>query len=1404
MGQLDVLLNAQSKQTPGLVPPKATSGGGGLDILLKQGVKVPVSTPTIVAPPTVETQKKSLYQQISLLVENKLNGVFPGREEMGKIAEERRKASGKTAVRELISTIPSVYEPATRYVKDTAKIAVNAISGAGKLTPAYLFYRAVTGKPVTPKEYLSNNLSTGMETLSTLWRLNPVAPAFGSTLATVKALRQKAQGKDITWDDILDAPIKGINEQPGVGEAFTDNAKWAQAIDTIFLVGMFTRGAFKKGPKGEPSFAQRKLNKINLRAEELNQVSKTLEVKPGASLGKIGQAFKNKIKQIPDAFTSNPSPVSAARRVELTNAFNILKKAGVVEKKYAQAYEFLVSKFGRKGIKPPGVSGIVEAPERPLSGEGPVSPVAGKIEPSVLQIKDTKTGAIEYKTIPQGQLSEFKALIDTGTKGEVGIAGKEMGGKVHHLTAKTPEQMNRTGARFIGEAKIEEVPVQINREQPGMGGFTPSEMAMRKQSFLDLVTKENKQPTAIADKIGTIVANTRTYEEAIVKARSQVRGWDNKYTREAIKSDLNRFYIQAVTKKVEAPRVEIKPSEGLTLAPTKAIKVEEQIAEAQKLGLEGTIKIKTYEPVTGERMVLAGYNKALIGKAELQTLLQNSPELKANPVLTVNQDKNLEFVGERLKFHIKPEAMQLQTENLKVGQKIRIDEQALKKAPGIQQTRVYRDGEVYASRGVFSDLENLTKKLEKENLRVVEFPELVRISKELLGKTPQVLATRRGKYLGYFKDGGRQMDILLKSGAFKNPETASKLLAHELGHLADYLPEKTMARGNVAGRIAVLHKYLKNLYGELNNRVVRKELLDLSAKWRPVTDGKGVAEDLAGNKYRLNPKELYADAISVLFNDPARLRQEAPEFYRGFFEHLDRKQRVQKTFNEIWDLLNQEDEAIFRARDAELTRSFVKGEEVLAGKTLEKSKRLSSLLYQINLLFNDKNTPILSKINALRKAGKQIPAELNPDYALKGLNYYEGELKNYVNDNFQPIFAKAQEIPDGWNQLGKMVFYERVINERGELANPQGYNPETAKFQLEQTQRSMSTENWDKLQKAKEMFREAVQKSVILAEENGFYSPEMLSIMKANPAYATYQVIDHLDTYISPVAYHAIGTLKDIANPATSTVMKLISVHKAIKRNNAKKLNVGFLQKEFPESIQKAKTKWNGRFMEVRNPDDPRFGVVKIIEDGRAWGYYVEKDIADMLNYVPNPTLEGAIRISRVFSQSKFYRPLFTNLNLGFQSFNFVRDFNRYWKNMPDKTLGGAITSLPRAVLRYGMAVRPSLKRVLNRPNEIIKEMENLNILGLTYNDMFGAGETNETQQIERVLQRAGVSLGKDKRFTVFRPFEWALEGVEKAGNFIETLPKVAGYIELKGKMPEAELAQFIRTSVGSPDFRTG
>ena len=80
------------------------------------------------------------------------------------------------------------------------------------------------------------------------------------------------------------------------------------------------------------------------------------------------------------------------------------------------------------------------------------------IEPSVVQIKDTKTSEVEYKTIPKGQLKEFdKAIDDTKT----GIAGKEIDGKTYHSTAKTPDQIKAKGAKFTGEAKISEIPKKV-------------------------------------------------------------------------------------------------------------------------------------------------------------------------------------------------------------------------------------------------------------------------------------------------------------------------------------------------------------------------------------------------------------------------------------------------------------------------------------------------------------------------------------------------------------------------------------------------------------------------------------------------------------------------------------------------------------------------------------------------------------------------------------------------------------------------------------------------------------------------------------------------------------------------------------------------------------------------------
>jgi len=779
---------------------------------------------------------------------------------------------------------------------------------------------------------------------------------------------------------------------------------------------------------------------------------------------------------------------------------------------------------------------------------------------------------------------------------------------------------------------------------------------------------------------------------------------------------------------------------------------------------------------------------------DIKNLIRNLPELKENPILTFQKDKGLVFESEMHKFTIKPEAIGFDSSKLKSGDIVNLEGFEYKgKVPVLKQKGVPGG---YGDPGGYADVKSTEQRL--ANIKAIEMPEMVRIAREVMGEAPTLKKFRKSLGMFYGKNSGI---IKLDPEIFKNPEIAAKVMAHELGHMADYFEDRTLARGNLVGRVASLNKHMKRIFGDLDDKMVRKELKDLTQLWKPFDEN---AVPASYKSYRYSAVELYADAISVLFNDPVLLQQKAPIFYDKFFKYLDKKPTIKENFFAIQDTLNQGEEAVFKARDEDLERAFGKGEEGFVAKELEKQKRMTSLMYQVQTLFDDKNTPIIKKVRQAQKAGKPIAPKDNPEFALHGFNYTDGKLKNYVNDNLQPAFSKAQEVNNGWVELGKILQLERSVFERGELANPGGYNPDTARKQLEMMEKSLTPEEWKKLQEAKDIFREAVKKSVDRAEKKGFYTPELISQMKMNPAYATFQVIDYLDTYISSKVYQSTGTLKDVANPATSTVMKLISVEKAIERNDVKKLNIKFLKKEFSDEIEPAKTKWNGKSMEVRDPSDPAIGLVITIEGGKPQGYYVDKDIANTLNHTSNDTIRGMARVSRALSQSKFYRPLFTSFNLGFQTFNFVRDFMRYWKNIPDQNIGEAITSFPRAIKRYTQAAPHATKRALNLKDDLIKEMENSKVIGLTYNDMFSSRDIDEHRpQIERVLEKSGITSQKERK-KILIPLHWALDAIETTGNFIETLPKVAGYIELKNKMPEAEMAEFIRKNVGSPDFRIG
>lgn len=838
--------------------------------------------------------------------------------------------------------------------------------------------------------------------------------------------------------------------------------------------------------------------------------------------------------------------------------------------------------------------------------------------------------------------------------------------------------------------------------------------------------------------------------------------------------------------------------------------------------------------------------------------------------------------------------------------------------------KAYKGGGVGAAVGDFSDLRNLSQ--EAGYIKSVQFPEIVRMVKEITGKYPEVWKKLRNR-LADAQAG--TLRIRMSADQFKNSLESAKLLAHELGHIADYLPEGFQRKGNLLSRIASLNNYLKTLLKEFpesedniltkkdrenlrkeakklsrNQKVVveekvisamrdvtpqeilsiwndttaglknpelqayiaklsqqqkkdivvnairgkvaewvtykhteyktvkkevfknapedikklyqqllkeeiikrrlhdlktiRKELIALSRKWRPYDPQ---TSDSAYVKYRNNSSELYADAISVLFNDPVRLQIEAPAFYKAFFNYIDVKSDVAKVFFDTWNMLNQGEDTIMSERRRIVNDAFDRGEEKWSALRQEQKNRNSNFFFEFKYDFIDKNQKLIDFIKKAKNEGKLIPDDSNPEYLLNGRNYLSGRIKYMLETKIDPIVKLLKNNDLTMNQLDELLLYQRIMAapERQEVANPYGLDKNTAKDTLENLKKEIGEERYQILNNSARALRNVMKQYLKEAYDAGMYSDDLYKQMADNPAYATFAVLDYLDTYISAHIYQTVGTLKEVASPSTATVMKMISTIRGIEHQKAKVGTINWLRESFPEEVQEAKKVFDGKKTVPIASDDENLSLIKYLDKGKVEGVYVDKYIATSLNYEPVDRINLALKTIR-FMNGGALRPLYITFNLGFQTFNFARDMQRFIKNYPSKSL---IKSSYIAIKEYGKALPPSFARAFDIQNKVIQEMEENKVLGITYNDLL-KGQTNEDKQLEYLMKKYDVIKSNNKRAIYLKPFIGVLDLIERVGNMVETLPKVAGYQSLKGTMPNQELANFVRSYLGSPDFLKG
>ena len=665
-----------------------------------------------------------------------------------------------------------------------------------------------------------------------------------------------------------------------------------------------------------------------------------------------------------------------------------------------------------------------------------------------------------------------------------------------------------------------------------------------------------------------------------------------------------------------------------------------------------------------------------------------------------------------------------------------------------------------------------------------EMPELVLLATEILGKPPIVRKLRASWGKFYYKEGQDVAGIKMNPLVFKDSRLAAIVLGHEIGHLFDWIPDATLRRGNIIGRVMVLNNFLKHTFEDLKSPELRSELIALSEYWRPYNRAEAEPWYIQA---RQSSRELYADAISVLLNNPDALKKYSPTFYETFFDNLDKKPLVKQKLMELENFLNLGDEAKYKNRQDRIRNMYKKGEEEFRKVREENGKRRASIGLMAYHGLIDRAAGVLAKERELKAKGIILNPDDNPRYYLEEYNYLAGKIRNLLINFDKKISLPMTEDGLTRDDLDDYLFLNRIIHERKEIANPKGFTPETASWQMAHLLESLGDKRAKALKGYAEKFYTMNKELLTEAFEVGLYDKERHGNLLNNPSYATFRVVDYIQEYVSPAILHQIGTLKDIASPSTATVMKNVAIIRAVERVKTTNSIINMMQQYFPGDIEEASYLGFGKFRRIKEKNGR--GILKTVKDGQLKGYYVDPVIAWSMERNSTAANNVIIRILRTCN-SNYFRPIYVTINLGFQSYNLMRDFLRSWLFNPDRTLVGHLKS-------YFKALPHAKSRLTNIPTELIQEMQEKGMLSATYNDVL-RGQTETESQIDALMKQYDYIRGsEDRNF-----FKAILDGIADMGNLIETIPKVAGYMDRAGtQLHMKEIAHEVRVYAGSPDF---
>lgn len=710
--------------------------------------------------------------------------------------------------------------------------------------------------------------------------------------------------------------------------------------------------------------------------------------------------------------------------------------------------------------------------------------------------------------------------------------------------------------------------------------------------------------------------------------------------------------------------------------------------------------------------------------------------------------------------------------------------------------------------------------------------EMVQLANELLqGKNVRAVDRKKlGGANGMVRKIKGENVLLVAKDQFGDQAAVGRTIGHEIGHVADIKANpkmgehETIKRGNLTGRLMTMRNYIRETFSAPNpnpdpngpprqdilhrNRVYRRELMKVSQMWRGQIGGSAKHQ-----AYRRSSHELYADALSVLLNDPALLETQAPKFYRRFFENLHRKPEVMEAYERLQGRAKatpgqRADELIADLKEGYRQAGEKRRESVAKNRAARESKWRGVIRETVGQ-FVDKAEAVIRVQNRLQREGKDVSGEKNFS------RYYDDSLFSSEKDR---IVQERRHVVDTAKQagldemdVGAYVELARVANEVREkqIAHAFGMTRESAREAMQVMETRMGPEKAAALKKALQPMRDRLLRNMEEMHGLGWVTDQQMNeVVRPNADwYAPFGGIDYASEYMPAGIKEMHGTLQGHSNPLDTMAIKAMAQEDMISVSKMKR-STKLLFDDVGEGIPAELTRGPGGELLPKETRPDKYLLITA-ENGKPVGTWVEPAVGrfydqvgrDYVNYVTTLWDKTIGRLDKpVRSLWLAYNPVF------WWQTNPIKDTMRTARNLPTQGIKGQ--GIPKFASMMKQRFDPKVREAARAytsdnpmANPIVADMI-LNKEIVPYEGTMWVGKPASAK--DQLLMDIGALEKKAQA-------KW----VQKIAPMLEWPSKMAARGEFKGKlmakmeaqragMRGDDLLYFVRSLGGTPNYHRG